>query len=132
MKNSKAFTLIELCTITAIIAILCAIAYPSYIHYLKISRRSDAHIELLKLAGVQEQFFLYSQQYSSLQNINLASGSDNYVTQQGYYRITATVTPSSYLLTATAIGLQASDSECQILTLAQNGFRDSTSHERCW
>ena len=132
MKNSKAFTLIELCTITAIIAILCAIAYPSYIHYLKISRRSDAHIELLKLAGVQEQFFLYSQQYSSLQNINLASGSDNYVTQQGYYRITATVTPSSYLLTATAIGLQASDSECQILTLAQDGSRDSTSHERCW
>lgn len=132
MNNSKAFTLIELCTITAMIAILCVIAYPSYIHYLNISHRSDAHIELLKLANIQEQFFLYSQQYTSLQNLNLASGSDNYITEQGYYRITATVTPSSYLLTATAIGLQASDSECQILTLAQDGSRDSTSHERCW
>lgn len=132
MKMLAGMTLIDLIITTAMVMILSAIAYPSYQYFTRVSRRSDAHIELLKLAGIQEQFFLYSQRYASLQSLHLASGADNYITDQGYYRITATVTPSSYLLTATAIGLQASDSECQILTLAQNGFRDSTSHERCW
>jgi type IV pilus assembly protein PilE len=132
MKVQAGICLTDLVIAMVMVMILSAISYPPYQNYLKVSRRSDAHVGLLKLACMQEQFFLYAQQYTSLENLHLAAGSDSYTTEQGYYRITATVTPSSYLLTATAIGPQANDSECQILTLAQDGSRDSTSHESCW
>lgn len=132
MKVPAGICLTDLVIAMVMVMILSAIAYPSYQYYLRVSRRSDAHVGLLKLAGMQEQNFLYTQQYTSLDNLHLVFGPDSYTTEQGFYRITATVTPSSYLLTATAIGSQASDTECQTLTLAQDGARDSTSHERCW
>ncbi|WP_316672474.1 type IV pilin protein [uncultured Tolumonas sp.] len=132
MKVPAGICLTDLVIAMVMILILSVITYPSYQSYLRVSHRSDAHIGLLKLAGMQEQFFLHAQQYTTLNNLHLVSGADSYLTEQGFYRITASVTPSSYLLTATAIGSQASDTECQTLTLAQDGSRDSTSHERCW
>lgn len=132
MKNSKAFTLIELCIITAIIAILSAIAYPSYAHYLKISRRSDAHVSLLKTASLQDQYFLYHNKYT---DISALSGSENnnfIISDDQFYKITADIKDNSYLLIASAIGIQSSDTECSTITLSHDGNKDGTTSDTCW
>jgi type IV pilus assembly protein PilE len=57
-KNSASgFTLIELMITVVILAILAAIAYPSYTNYITEARRSDATIALTQLAAQQEKFF---------------------------------------------------------------------------
>lgn len=132
MKNSKAFTLIELCTITAIIAILCAIAYPSYIHYLKISRRSDAHVSLLKIASLQDQYFLYHNKYTDINKLSGGINGDFIISDELFYKITADITDNTYLLTATAMGVQSSDTECSTITFSHDGKKDGTTSETCW
>ena len=52
------FTLIEVMIAMAIIAILTAIAFPSYQNYITRSSRSAAQTELLELANLQEKIFL--------------------------------------------------------------------------
>lgn len=64
MKNNKGFTLIELMLAVALIGILSAIAYPSYIEFIKNTHRSIAENEMLdisyKLEKVKTKNFSYT------------------------------------------------------------------------
>src|SRR2546430_7999123 len=50
------FTLIELMVVVAIATILFAIAIPSYMSYIRQSRRTEAKTAVLELAGRRERF----------------------------------------------------------------------------
>src|SRR2546430_17273057 len=50
------FTLIELMVVVAIATILFSIAIPSYMSYIRQSRRTDAKTAVLELAGREERF----------------------------------------------------------------------------
>ena len=129
----QGITLVELIITIVIVGILSSIAYPGFNKYLQQSRRSEAHDALIQIANLQELFFLQKQRYASLSELGLKTFPDNsHTTENNYYLITATVASASYRLTATAIGTQTHDTECQTFTLAQDGSRDSSSHERCW
>lgn len=136
MRNrfrQQGITLVELVLTIVIVGILSSVAYPGFSQYLQQSRRSEAHSALIQIANLQEHFFLQMQRYASLSELGLKTFPDNsYTTEHDYYRITATVDPAFYRLTATAIGTQTHDTECQTFTLTQDGSRDSSSHERCW
>ena len=54
----RGFTLMELMIVAAIVAILAAIAVPSYSLYLKQSRRSDTESTLLDIAQREQQYLL--------------------------------------------------------------------------
>lgn len=50
-------TLIELMITVVIVAILAAIAYPSYNNHVTRTRRSDAQSALMRIAALQEKFY---------------------------------------------------------------------------
>ncbi len=56
-SKSAGFSLIELMIVVAIIAILAAVAFPSYQESVKKSRRSDAQTALLGFAQAMERHY---------------------------------------------------------------------------
>ncbi len=65
MKQTKAFTLIELLIVIAIVGILAMIAYPSLQSYLIKSRRAEAQNSLIKAQMKQSSLHILNPTYSS-------------------------------------------------------------------
>jgi type IV pilus assembly protein PilE len=119
---SKGFTLIELMIVVAVVAILAAIAMPSYTEYIRRGHRADARAGLLQAQQWMERAatanglyptslptaLTWSGDASKRYTIALAAGSDT----------------DSYTLTATprSPGPQAGD-KCGTFTLTHNGIR---------
>lgn len=122
--------------VVVIVAILAAVAVPSYLQHVQKTRRSEARTQLVRVANLQESYFLDNSQYGSLMNLGLtATSGATYTTENGYYTIGVTLSGSSaYTLTATASGSQASDTQCATLSLTQDGTKSSStgSASQCW
>ena len=56
--QQQGFTLIELMITVAIIAILAAVAYPSYSEYVKRGNRSEGQALLNDTAALQERYYV--------------------------------------------------------------------------
>lgn len=65
MRRNSGMTLIELMMVVAIVALLVAIALPSYQRYLARGIRSQGQQFLMDLAQAQEQFFLDQRTYAT-------------------------------------------------------------------
>ncbi len=91
----KGFTLIELMIAAAIIAIIAAIAYPSYQDSVRKSRRVDAKAALLNAAQVLERCYTEKSTYKG------AGCATTFTTENGYYTIAATINDRDFTLTAT-------------------------------
>lgn len=132
-QRSRGFTLIEMMIVVVILAILAAIALPSYQKYVLRSHRSEGQALLSEAAARQERYFAQNNSYaSSAAALNMTS----YVAGLQYYGLAiSNVSASTYTLTATATGSQARDSECLTLTLDQAGTRGATgtgTASSCW
>ncbi len=129
------FTLLELMIVVAILAIVAAIAYPSYRDQVMKARRADATAALMNLAQQMERCYTESNDYTASSCPTFPQDSP-----QGYYEITATVTPTTYTLTAKpkAGSGQAGDTDCAVFTLdhtlrqlaQDSGGTDNTAY--CW
>lgn len=126
MKLLKGFTLIEVMVVVVIIAILASIALPSYQEYVKKGRRIDAKNALSALQMAQEKYRGNNTSYTvELADLGLTSASP-----QGFYTIEITsASGTGYTATATATGIQSSDTACPTLTVTQAGFTGSAT---CW
>ena len=83
----KGFTLIEIMVTVAILGILTAIALPSYTESVKKGKRSDAKVELLRLAQMQESYFVQNLSYAKdLTQLGFAANTIN--SEEGLYTIT--------------------------------------------
>jgi type IV pilus assembly protein PilE len=132
------FTLIELMITVVVLAIIVGIAVPSYTQQIRKSRRTDARNALLDIAGREERWLSVSNSYSAvptdvgypgaawLPPVNLPDG---------YYTVSVT-TPdaanqpgvaNSFIITATAIGQQASDTDCATFTVNQQGVQTAAT-----
>ena len=66
MRRMSGFTLIELMITVVIVAILTAIAYPSYVDHVRRATRSQGQQYLMDLAQRQEQVFLDQRAYTDV------------------------------------------------------------------
>ena len=115
---------IELMIVVAILAIIAAIALPSYNRHVEKARRADAQSALLSGAQALERCFTRNNAY------NVAACTVPAFSADGFYTITMATTPSTFILTATATGTDA----CSPFTLDHLGIRGSggSNADRCW
>jgi type IV pilus assembly protein PilE len=114
---ARGFTLIELVIAMAVVAITAAIAYSSFSSQVRHGRRSDALTSMGALSSSLER--CYAQAYAYTGCGNVAAGTT--ASQNGYYSIVTAVTATSYTLTATPVGGQASDTTCASIVLSNSG-----------
>ena len=123
------FTLVELMIVVAIIGILASIAYPSYRGFVVRSDRAEALSELIRLANLQEQFFVDNRQYTdNLSQLGLGAEA-TYTTATGNYIIASVINNNTFILTATAQGSQVDDNGCTILNITDTGNKTPAI---CW
>jgi type IV pilus assembly protein PilE len=151
MKHGRAvsggFTLIELMIVLAVVAILAAIAYPSYQDSVRKSRRADAKAVLLEAAQWMERYYTLNNRYDqdragnsvtsttagiqSFPNSGLTKSPKEGGPPGGYYTIALVTTQNTFTLTATRAGPQTSDTVCGDLTLNNTGVKCALGGTKC-
>lgn len=104
-RHESGFSLIELMIAVVVVAILAAIAYPSYQDHLRKGRRASAQAFMLEVANRQQQYLLDARNYSvgsgALTALSLTTPTD----VAAHYSVTvspaAVTTPPTYTVTAT-------------------------------
>lgn len=135
--RARGFTLIEILLAVVLIAILVAIAYPSYREYVVRASRVAAQEEILQLSSVQEKIYLNSNAYSN--DVTGAYtgtsagglGKTNGLTSDLKYALSMVAATQSYTLTATPVAgsMQQNDGAFSIVS---DGSRTCTAPSSKW
>ena len=134
--RSRGVTLVELMIAIAVVAILAAVGYPSYMEHVKSTRRGEAKAALLELAQFMERKFSADGCYKC--------GSDTTITLpitqaprdggSAYYNLSLATSPAAsattFTLQAVPTGVMSGDT-CGTYTLDQTGTHSPTS-SACW
>jgi type IV pilus assembly protein PilE len=141
MKKVNGFTLIEMMIVVAIVGILAAIAYPSYMEYVRKSNRAEAKTELLDIATRLQRCYTSFARFDDSANCavyaDLTDGNGIDTRGNGFYNIRITAlaggsTRTTYELTAVAVETpqtQDKTNGCDSLRLSHTGIREP---QICW
>lgn len=144
MKN-QGFTLIELMIVVAILGIIAAIAYPSYMDSVMRSQRADAVTTLSRLASEQERFYTtsapatYASDFKLLVDSSLSANTVVMDSGEGLYTVTLSNTGCSssvgsktvyscFTLTAQPASgsVQQRDTACYSIIVTETGRSSET------
>ncbi|MEW6465847.1 MAG: type IV pilin protein [Pseudomonadota bacterium] len=122
LRAVRGFTLIELMIVLAIIAIITAIAYPSYQNHVLRTRRANAAACLQEMAQQMERRYTTQMSYNSptsalptLACANELNGIYSFAFASGQ------PTATTFNIVATPQGAQTADTRCGALALNQRG-----------
>jgi type IV pilus assembly protein PilE len=108
MTRSRGFTLIELMIAVAIIAILAAIAIPSYTDYVRRGRLTDAVSKVAAMRVKMEQYFQDNRIYNAVPPACDPTSIAPRPVDTVYFQYTCpTLTATTYTILATGIGAMA-------------------------
>ena len=152
-RSQGGFTLVELMIVVAIIAILAAIAYPSYIKSVTKTNRAAAEGCLSEYANYMERYYTTNLSYTQGPASSGTAMAPNPIigasptlvldcaassqTGTNYTYTVPASSSSAYTLQATPIGTQLKrDTQCGALTVTQTGTRNITGTTgtvtQCW
>ncbi len=139
-RSHSGFTLIEVMIVVAIVAILAAVAFPSYQESVRRSARADAQADMGELVQTLERFYTlnnrYDQDRAGVANA-LPAGraiSPRTGTVRYNFGLVFAAAGQAYTLTAVPAGPQVQDS-CGTLTINQLGVQTpavGTNGRPCW
>lgn len=149
MKKQKGFTLIELMIVVVIVAILAAIAIPSYQSHIEKTRRADAKEALTRIAAAQERYFFTNNSYGSAFDLGLVPDAGTALSSNdGHYTILVIANTAAcggapcFVLQANPVvgGAQANDETCGRFELTHVGQKRANKKgdtsvntvEECW
>ena len=132
----KGFTLIELMIVVAVVAILAAIAFPSYNDSVRKSRRGQAKADMVEYAQIAERFHTINNTYKDFDLVPgapLPTQSPREAGATARYRLVYTTTQSTFVITATALNDQTKD-DCGNLGINQAGGKTNSKGtlSKCW
>lgn len=127
--KQSGITLLELMVVVAVVAILAAVAYPSFTDGLRKSRRAEAIKGLLTMQLKQEEYRISNPGYVSPASFAadttlLGSPASDY-----YDFAVSAASQTTYSLKATPKGAQSGDINCAILGIDKG---DTKTPSDCW
>ena len=139
MKRCRGFTLLELMVTCVIIAILMAIAIPSYSSHALSSKRTEAKSALMNVLQMQEKYRANCEQYAGQLGSADSCVAGNYTlalssqSDSGLYALSlSNASGTQFTATATAQGSQQADTACLSLVLSQINGTVTQSPSSCW
>ena len=133
---ARGFTLIELMVTVAIVAVLAAVAMPSYRDYVRRGNRVDATAMLQAASLAQERFRLGNAAYATAttQLNPPCPTSGNCSSGRGHYTLAVSGTSGTgFTLTANAVSSsQLGDTGCTAIVLTVAGGTTSRTPATCW
>lgn len=144
-RPRRGFTLIEAMIVVAVVAILAAVALPSFMDSIRKGRRSDAFAAISQVQQAQERWRANHASYADQLSTAPPDGLGLNATTDYYTIALSDVGAAGYTVTASARSgtTQAGDSACQklVLTLTGGNLKYSsvdagnvtdTEGKRCW
>jgi type IV pilus assembly protein PilE len=124
-RRASGFTLIEILIAIAVMGVLAAVAFPSYVSFSQKSRRADAFNALAALQQAQERWRSNHDQYGNFNatpDANTLPSNVARSSSDGHYVLTVSGTDGTgYTAVATAQGPQAHDTACKLMGVKMNG-----------
>ena len=132
-KKMAGVTLMELMIVVVIIGILAAIAYPNYRQYAARAKRNEAKAELLKIATLQERFYLQNNSYTAdMTNLGYALAANN-ISDTDSYKINVTAADANnFTAVATYQNADAEAGICLTFQIDGSGTKTSAPDAECW
>lgn len=136
-KRQNGFSLIEFILVALTVGLLVAIIFKNYAEAVLQERRTIAQQTLYTVVGLQERWFVRMYEYAK--TIEQVGGPDS---AGDFYALQVTQDPcgdsSCYTITATALGEQTDDRECEKMSIDNLGVRRAVSRDNrdttttCW
>ena len=138
-NKKKGFTLVELMIVVAIVGILAAVALPSYQQYIVRTKRADATGALMAATNAMERHRANNFSYATAAaGTTFTANVPSDGTSPAYYTLTLVRTPTTYTITATAVGSQFKGlgDKVETLTINQQGIKswalEGSTTKACW
>lgn len=132
-KKMQGVTLMELMIVVVIISILTAVAYPSYRQYVAKAKRNEAMAALLKIATLQERWYLQNNTYTTdMTNLGFGTATNHLTGSESYLVSVTSATANDFSATATWQMGGDEANKCNSFTIDGRGNRTSEPYTDCW